>query len=95
MVEVLLDNVFSHTPDDAAVRITLDANDDLVELVVEDAGPGLPPGLDATGRGESGAGSTGLGLSIAARTAEDSGGAITTGASDWGGARVSVTLRTD
>ena len=95
LVDVLLDNVFSHTPDDAAVRITLDATDDLVELVVEDAGPGLPPGLDATGRGESGSGSTGLGLSIAARTAEDSGGAITTGASDMGGARVSVTLRTD
>ena len=95
LVDVLLDNVFSHTPDDAAVRITLEATDDLVELVVEDAGPGLPPGLDATGRGESGSGSTGLGLSIAARTAEDSGGATTTGASDMGGARVSVTLRTD
>ena len=93
---MLLDNVFSHTPDDAAVRYHAgDATDDLVELVVEDAGPGLPPGLDATGRGESGSGSTGLGLSIAARTAEDSGGAITTGASDMGGARVSVTLRTD
>lgn len=95
MVDVLLDNVFSHTPDDAAVRVTLDADADVVELVVEDAGPGLPPGLEVTGRGESGSGSTGLGLSIAARTAEDSGGTITTGASDMGGARVAVTLRTD
>ena len=95
MVDVLLDNVFSHTPDDAAVRITLDADDDTVELVVEDAGPGLPADLDATGRGESGSGSTGLGLSIAARTAEDCGGTITTGASDMGGARVAVLLRTD
>ncbi|HEU4336888.1 MAG TPA: HAMP domain-containing sensor histidine kinase [Nocardioides sp.] len=95
MVDVLLDNVFAHTPDDAAVRISLDATDDVVELAVEDAGPGLPAGLDATGRGASGSGSTGLGLSIAARTAEDSGGAITTGASDMGGARVVVTLRTD
>ena len=50
--------------------------------------------LDVTGRGESGAGSTGLGLSIAARTAEDTGGEVTTGASDMGGARVAVTLRT-
>ena len=65
-----------------------------VELVVEDAGPGLPPGLDATGRGSSGAGSTGLGLSIATRTAEDSGGEVTAGRSDMGGARVAVTLRT-
>src|SRR5688572_3145661 len=94
LVDVLLDNVFSHTPDDAAVRITLDAADDLVELVVEDAGPGLPPGLDATGRGESGAGSTGLGLSIASRTAAECGGGLTTGTSGMGGARVAVSLRT-
>jgi signal transduction histidine kinase len=94
MVDVLLDNVFSHTPDDAAVRITLAAGADLVELVVEDAGPGLPAGLDATGRGESGAGSTGLGLSIASRTAAECGGGLTTGTSDMGGARVAVSLRT-
>ena len=91
---MLLDNVFSHTPDDAAVRITLTAGHDLVELVVEDAGPGLPAGLDATGRGESGAGSTGLGLSIASRTAAECGGELTTGPSDMGGARVAVSLRT-
>ncbi|UFN44536.1 HAMP domain-containing sensor histidine kinase [Nocardioides okcheonensis] len=94
LVDVLLDNVFSHTPDDATVRVTLGAADDRVELVVEDAGPGLPPDLDVTGRGASGAGSTGLGLSIAARTAEDSGGALVAGPSDMGGARVAVTLRT-
>ncbi|MFC7363438.1 sensor histidine kinase [Nocardioides astragali] len=94
MVDVLLDNAFSHTADTDAVRITLTATDEQVELVVEDAGPGLPPGLDATGRGASGAGSTGLGLSIAARTAEESGGYVTTGSSDMGGARVAITLRT-
>jgi signal transduction histidine kinase len=94
MVDVLLDNVFSHTADTDAVRITLTAPEEQVELVVEDAGPGLPPGLDATGRGASGAGSTGLGLSIAARTAEESGGSVTTGSSDMRGARVAVTLRT-
>lgn len=94
LVDVLLDNVFSHTPDDAGVRITLTAADDRIDLVVEDAGPGLPAGLDVTGRGASGVGSTGLGLSIAARTAEDAGGEVTTGASDMGGARVTVTLRT-
>lgn len=94
LVDVLLDNVFSHTADTDSVRITLTATDDRVDLVVEDAGPGLPPGLDATGRGESGAGSTGLGLSIAVRTAEDCAGTLTTGTSDMGGARVAVTLRT-
>ena len=94
LVDVLLDNVFSHTPDEAGVRITLTGRRRPVDLVVEDAGPGLPAGLDVTGRGASGAGSTGLGLSIAARTAEDAGGEVTTGASDMGGARVAVTLRT-
>jgi signal transduction histidine kinase len=94
LVDVLLDNVFSHTADEDAVRITLTSTHDRIDLVVEDAGPGLPADLDATGRGASGAGSTGLGLSIAARTAEDSGGELTTGRSDMGGARVAVTLRT-
>ena len=94
MVDVLLDNVFSHTADTADVRVTVSATDERVELVVEDAGPGLPAGLDATGRGASGAGSTGLGLSIASRTARESGGSVATGASDMGGARVAVTLRT-
>ena len=94
LVDVLLDNVFSHTADADGVRVTLTSTPDRVELVVEDAGPGLPDGLDAAGRGESGAGSTGLGLSIAARTAADSGGELTTGTSDMGGARVAVTLRT-
>jgi signal transduction histidine kinase len=94
LVDVLLDNVFSHTADADAVRVTLTASDERVDLVVEDAGPGLPHGLDATGRGASGAGSTGLGLSIATRTAVDSGGEVTTGLSDMGGARVAVTLRT-
>ena len=69
---MLLDNVFSHTPD---VLVRLAATVDTVELVV-DAGPGLPSGVDVTGRGASGAGSTGLGLSIAARTADDSGGGL-------------------
>ncbi|CAM3698243.1 sensor histidine kinase [Nocardioides zeicaulis] len=95
LVDVLLDNVFSHTPDDAPVRVTLSATDAAVDLVVDDAGPGLPADVDVTGRGASGAGSTGLGLSIAARTAHDSGGELVVGPSDMGGARVAVTLRTD
>lgn len=95
LVDVLLDNVFTHTADTDGVRITLAADDDGVRLVVEDAGPGLPAGLDPTGRGESGAGSTGLGLSIVARTAAESGGTVVCDASDMGGARVAVTLGTD
>jgi signal transduction histidine kinase len=94
VVDVLLDNVFTHTADDDAVRVTLTATDEGVTLVVEDAGPGLPAGVDAAARGTSGAGSTGLGLSIAARTARDSGGWLATDTSDMGGARVAVRLGT-
>lgn len=93
LVDVLLDNVFTHT-DEGAVSVSLTAADDGVVVVVEDAGPGLPTSFDATGRGSSGSGSTGLGLAIVARIAVESGGELATGRSDLGGARVAVTLRT-
>jgi signal transduction histidine kinase len=61
-VDALLGNVFAHTPDGIpfAVRLTADG-----VLTIADAGPGLPAG--AGERGESRAGSTGLGLDIARR----------------------------
>jgi signal transduction histidine kinase len=94
LVDVLLDNAFTHTPDDAAVRATVRAGEDGgMVLVVEDAGPGLPDGVDPVDRGASGGGSTGLGLSIAHRTASESGGSLVVGASrDLGGARFEVVL---
>lgn len=93
LVDVLLDNVFSHTPDGAAVAVTLAhrPGGGLV-LTVDDGGPGFPEGLDVTGRGESGAGSTGLGLSIVDRTATESGGGLSWGVSPLGGGRVVVEL---
>jgi signal transduction histidine kinase len=57
--------------------------------VVADAGPGLPE--PAVERGRSGAGSTGLGLDIARRTAESSGGELRI-ASSASGATVTVAL---
>ena len=60
-------------------------------LVVSDEGPGLPDATVVT-RGRSGAGSTGLGLDIARRTAEVSGGSLTIGASPSGGACVTLRL---
>ncbi|WP_139983888.1 sensor histidine kinase [Nocardioides litoris] len=93
LVDVLLDNAFSHTPDDAAVRVTVADAPGGLSLVVEDGGPGLPEGVDVLGRGTSGGGSTGLGLSIADRTAAGSGGRLELGRSpDLGGARVEVVL---
>lgn len=72
-VDALLGNVFAHTPEGAgfAVHVRSRAGGGAV-VVVADTGPGLPE--TALERGSSGAGSTGLGLDIARRTAEASGG---------------------
>jgi len=57
---------------------------------VHDGGPGIDAGLIAAG--ESGANSTGLGLSIASRTAQRVGGELVIGSSDLGGACVELVL---
>ncbi|WP_232679330.1 HAMP domain-containing sensor histidine kinase [Nocardioides sp. R-C-SC26] len=92
VLDIVLDNVFTHTPDGAAVRISLEPEDGGVLLVVEDEGPGFPSGLDVEARGQSGAGSTGLGLSIVQKTATESGGGLLVTSSASGGGRVEVSL---
>ncbi|MEV4512127.1 HAMP domain-containing sensor histidine kinase [Dactylosporangium sp. NPDC049525] len=86
-VDALLGNVFAHTEEGVAVAVTLDARR---VLTVQDAGAGFDPAAGA--RGVSGAGSTGLGLDIARRTAEAAGGTLAVDRSPLGGARVTVTL---
>ncbi|HEV3169638.1 MAG TPA: HAMP domain-containing sensor histidine kinase [Actinocrinis sp.] len=91
-VDVLLDNVFAHTPDGTAFALELVARPaGGARLSVDDAGPGLS-GRTAVHRGVSGEGSTGLGLDIARRTAACSGGALTVGSGTLGGARVTLEL---
>ena len=60
-------------------------------LTVADAGPGFATHAPLE-RGESGAGSTGLGLDIARRTAESSGGSLSLRSSPEGGASVILFL---
>lgn len=93
LVDVLLDNVFTHTPEGVAVAVTVTprAGGGLV-LTVDDDGPGFPDAVDVVRRGESGADSTGLGLAIADQTATESGGGLAVGASPSGGGRVTVEL---
>lgn len=93
MIDALLDNAFSYTPEGAAVAVRLErqANGGAL-LTVEDSGPGFPDGADLTGRGASSSGSTGLGLSIARRTAEASGGELSLERSTLGGASVVLRL---
>ncbi|MFI6325814.1 sensor histidine kinase [Nonomuraea sp. NPDC050556] len=82
-VDALLGNVFAHTPEGTAFGVRLSPG---VSLTVWDAGPGFSP--EFLERGTSGAGSTGLGLDIARRTAASF---AVTRAPD-GGAQVSLTL---
>jgi signal transduction histidine kinase len=93
-LDALLENVFTHTPDGTALRVEVSALPRGGRVVVEDAGPGLPASRtgELGGRGRSGAGSTGLGLDIARRAAETSGGTMSLGASALGGARIRLDL---
>ncbi len=91
-LDALLGNVFAHTPEGTPFRVDLKPHPaGGAELVVEDAGPGLPT-VDVLSRGASGVGSSGLGLDIARRAAEASGGTLQVGRSRKGGARISVEL---
>jgi signal transduction histidine kinase len=75
-VDAVLGNVFAHTPDGTGVGLRLAPRPGGgALLVVEDEGQGLPT-EDVLGRGQSPAGSTGLGLDIARRSAEASGGSL-------------------
>ncbi|MHA6792494.1 HAMP domain-containing sensor histidine kinase [Pseudonocardia bannensis] len=92
-IDALLGNVFAHTPDGTpfSVRLTPRVGGGAT-LTVADAGPGLPAGSAALRRGVSGAGSTGLGLDIARRSAEQAGGELRLGPSERGGLCVVVEL---
>ena len=91
-LDAMLGNVFAHTPDGTPFRVELRPHPGGgAQLVVEDAGPGLPP-VDVLARGASGGGSSGLGLDIVRRAAEASGGSLLLGRGRHGGARVAVEL---
>jgi signal transduction histidine kinase len=71
VLDVLVDNVFAHTPEDAAIDVTLEAPGGEVLMEVADSGPGIgsPTGVAKPG-------STGLGLQIARRTVAAIGGTM-------------------
>ncbi|MCO8269355.1 HAMP domain-containing histidine kinase [Actinoplanes sp. TRM 88003] len=71
-IDALLGNVFAHTPDETPFSVRLASAPEGVVLTIADRGPGMPAGLIR--RGVSGGDSTGLGLDIARRAAQASGG---------------------
>ncbi|GAA3344970.1 HAMP domain-containing sensor histidine kinase [Amorphoplanes nipponensis] len=91
-LDVLLGNVFHHTPETAGCRVTVERGEGWAAVVVDDAGPGIDDPEAAVSRGATGAESTGLGLDIARRLAADTGGRLTLGRGELGGARVMLTL---
>lgn len=101
----LIDNAIRHAPGSASVEVSLRRQADMVQIVVEDAGPGLPddllqrlqqglPPRDASLRqpasGRGGIG--GLGLAIAQRIAALHGGSLRALPAPLGGTRLCLAL---
>lgn len=91
-LDALLGNVFAHTPEGTAFTVRLSARPGGgARLEIVDEGPGFA-GTEQVRRGVSGSGSTGLGLDIARRAADRSGGVLSLESIPGGGARVVLEL---
>jgi signal transduction histidine kinase len=90
-MDALLGNVIAHTPEGTGFSVGLHREATTVLVTVRDDGPGFAHG-SLLERGRSGAGSTGLGLDIARRTATASGGDLQVGTAPGGGGLVSMRL---
>ena len=91
-LDALIGNVFSHTDEGVGFTVAVGENDGSgAWLEVSDGGHGFSSSA-VLERGLSVSGSTGLGLDIARRLAERSGGSIEVGSSTSGGARVRLNL---
>ncbi|MBB5956928.1 signal transduction histidine kinase [Saccharothrix tamanrassetensis] len=91
-MDVVLGNIFRHTPEGVGFVVALFHQPDRVVIVIEDAGPGIADLEAALRRGSSSAGSTGLGLDIARRAAESTGGSLVVDRGPLGGTRVQLRL---
>ena len=95
-VDALIENVIAHTAEgtdfEVSVRHDTSGSRPMVVVTVADHGQGLPAGVGVRGRSDRG--STGLGLDIARRAADDSGGFLRLRQHDPTGARVELWLGT-
>jgi two-component system, OmpR family, sensor histidine kinase KdpD len=95
----LLENIAKYTPADTPVTISALADGDFVRVIVDDSGPGLPPGDPARlfdkfqrGDGEGSIAGVGLGLAICRAIVQAHGGQIRASTRASGGARLEFTL---
>lgn len=93
-VDALLGNVFRHTAEGTSFAVTLHVGEGVTGILVADAGPGIADPDAALQRGRSTGGSTGLGLDIARRAAEATGGYVRIHRSVLGGAQIQMWFRT-
>ncbi|MEU9305259.1 ATP-binding protein [Streptomyces sp. NPDC048269] len=89
VIDALIGNVFRHTPPGTPFGVRVVRTAQAVELVVEDAGPGIPEPDRALSRGSS-TGSSGLGLDIARRAATVTGGSMRVARGPRGGTQITV-----
>ena len=89
-IDALIGNVFAHTGAGVGFAVEVVPGERRGRLIIEDDGPGFAAPRRSLLRGESGGGSTGLGLDIVCRVAERAGGGLEVGRSESGGARVEV-----
>lgn len=87
VIDILIDNVFAHTPDGVGITVTVEVADDTATLEVRDEGPGFDAATQHAGR----EGTSGLGLDLVRRTAQGLGGALEV-ATGPAGTRVTVRL---
>jgi two-component system phosphate regulon sensor histidine kinase PhoR len=96
----LVENAVNYSPEGAHVRVDAARRDGLIDIVVSDSGPGIPP-TDLTrvferfyrvDKARSRPGGTGLGLAIVRHLVELHSGTVTAENRPEGGARFTVTL---
>lgn len=95
----LLENAAKYTPAGSTITLRAGHSGDQVDILVEDDGPGLPPGREeavfakfARGRNESNVSGVGLGLSIVRAIVEAHEGTIRAENRTEGGARFTIRL---
>jgi signal transduction histidine kinase len=91
-LDAVLGNVFRYTPQGTAFEVGISRRDGWVAVRVDDAGPGIDDPEKALVRGQSEQGSTGLGLDIALRAAQTTGGSVNIARAALGGASVVMLL---